>query len=518
MTDTVAATPWYRTLSIQLIAVFTAALACATAVNIWMTGRSFRGLQEAVAQASQDGVGAVKAQVSQELEQSGQAVIEHAARELFYRQLAYLRENPRSRNIKDARKLADFCIHDEGYQRLVLRKFMQYGYTNAAVAVGPKIVVVAHPRKDIVGEDFYKANADLTPDERRLQRSDEFAEYWKDRRSAGLYYQQAAAFRPEGIPADMTQKYMFEVWGDFNGIQMYAEVNTYIDEFRHSIRQIEDRQQQTVTRIDDATRSAARRYARQSLTLSLVLLVVIVAAVRALTRRLVDELSETAAALRREKEQSESLLLSVLPRKIAERLKGRPAGIMVEDFAQVSVLFTDFKDFTRVAGSVTPDRLIRELNEIFGRFDELAERHHMEKIKTIGDSYFAVGGLPERNSTHPADAVRLALAMRDCVEARAQEPDALGLRVRIGVHSGPVIAGIIGRTRFSYDLWGDTVNIASRMESSGEPGKVNISEATYALVKDLFVFTPRGKVPAKGKGEFEMYFVESDKDDAQPRL
>jgi class 3 adenylate cyclase/HAMP domain-containing protein len=573
--DVIGSVPWHRRLSIKLLALFAAALVAVTAANVWMSRASFSDVEKAVAGESASRIDAVKREVSQELQQSGEAVINHAAHELFYRQLAYLHGNPRSRGIRDARALARFCIGDVGYQRLINRKFMEYGYSNAFVLSGPSLLVVAHGRKDLVGKDFYAVSASLSPEERRTERSDVFEEHWKDRRTDGFYYDQSATFRPSDIPAGMTQKYAYEIWGDFNGIPMMVEVNTYIDEFRRSIRQIEREQQDAASRVTDVARDTTRRHARELIGVSFLLLVLTLAAILALTRSMVErpisaiveglkaygggdlsapirtgadnelraieemsnimasrlalamsglkelnatleqrvesrtkELSEATDALRLEKEQSEALLRNVLPRKIAERLKGRPAGIMVEDYAQVSVLFTDFKGFTSVAETVTPERLIRELNEIFGRFDELAEEHGMEKIKTIGDSYFAVGGLPERNGTHPEDAVKLALAMRDYVEERLRSPDSLRLSVRIGVHSGPVIAGIIGRSKFAYDLWGDTVNIASRMESAGAPGKVNVSEATYNLVKDRFTFVARGKLPVKGKGEVAMYFVE----------
>ncbi|MBK8949820.1 MAG: adenylate/guanylate cyclase domain-containing protein [Flavobacteriales bacterium] len=178
----------------------------------------------------------------------------------------------------------------------------------------------------------------------------------------------------------------------------------------------------------------------------------------------------------------------------------------------VTVLFTDFKGFTAMSETLSPQELVRDLNECFSAFDRITEKYGIEKIKTIGDAYMAAGGLPTPNTTHATDAIKAAFEMRDFIAEGKARKVAGGLpyfEIRIGVHTGPVVAGIVGVKKFQYDIWGDTVNTASRMESSGEVGQVNISEATYALVKDAtgLSFTPRGKVQAKGKGEMEMYFV-----------
>jgi len=168
---------------------------------------------------------------------------------------------------------------------------------------------------------------------------------------------------------------------------------------------------------------------------------------------------------------------------------------------------------------VSPKQLVKDLHECFSYFDRLCAEHGMEKIKTIGDAYMAAGGVPIESGSHAVDAIQVALAMRDFIAEGKARKIAAGLpyfEIRIGIHTGPVVAGIVGVKKFQYDIWGDTVNTASRMESSGEPGHVNISEATYALVKDTpgLVFTPRGKVQAKGKGEMEMYFVRRSNDPA----
>lgn len=213
----------------------------------------------------------------------------------------------------------------------------------------------------------------------------------------------------------------------------------------------------------------------------------------------------------KEKERSESLLLNILPEEVAEelKLKGTAEAVHID---QVSVLFTDFKGFTAMSEKVTPQELVSDLHNYFSAFDEICEKYNIEKIKTIGDAYMAAGGLPSPNTTHPEDVVEAALEIAEIVKNGKAEKIAAGLphfEIRIGVHTGPVVAGIVGVKKFQYDIWGDTVNTASRMQSSGEVGKVNISQSTYELLKanSSFKFESRGKIEAKGKGEIEMYFV-----------
>jgi len=178
------------------------------------------------------------------------------------------------------------------------------------------------------------------------------------------------------------------------------------------------------------------------------------------------------------------------------------------------VLFTDFKGFTQIAEKLTPAEVISELNHCFSVFDSICDKYGLEKIKTIGDSYMCAGGLPVANTTNPVDVVNAGLEMQACMKIWKAEKDAKNEPVwelRLGIHSGEAIAGVVGKNKFAYDIWGDTVNLASRMESSGEVGKVNISEATYNLIKDKFNCTHRGVIKAKNKGEVNMYFVDNIK-------
>ncbi|MFZ1687704.1 MAG: adenylate/guanylate cyclase domain-containing protein, partial [Flavobacteriales bacterium] len=217
-------------------------------------------------------------------------------------------------------------------------------------------------------------------------------------------------------------------------------------------------------------------------------------------------------AIEKEKDRSENLLLNILPAEIAQELKDKGEA-QARDIDNVSILFTDFKGFTSVSEQLSAQELVAEINTCFKSFDGIIARHGIEKIKTIGDSYMAASGLPAPTPDSARNIVLAALEMQAVMQGYQAEREAQGrpaFRMRAGIHTGPVVAGIVGVKKFQYDIWGDTVNTASRMESSGEPGQVNISEATYALVKDApdFIFTPRGKVQAKGKGELEMYFVE----------
>jgi len=233
-----------------------------------------------------------------------------------------------------------------------------------------------------------------------------------------------------------------------------------------------------------------------------------------LYENLEGKVQERTRELNEEKDKSESLLRNILPEETAEELK-RTGTSRAKDFSQVSVLFTDFKNFTSISEKLNAQELVSKINHCYSAFDNIISKYGIEKIKTIGDSYMCAGGLPVEKASNPFDTLRAALDIRDFMleEKRKHEADGQPFfEIRIGVHTGPVVAGIVGIKKFAYDIWGDTVNIASRMESSCEPGKINISGTTFELIKDQFNCSYRGKMEAKNKGMIDMYFVDSLKE------
>ncbi len=221
------------------------------------------------------------------------------------------------------------------------------------------------------------------------------------------------------------------------------------------------------------------------------------------------ELKRLNAEIEQRRQEADRLLLNILPKPVADELKRTGASTPVK-YEDVTVLFTDFVGFTAAAEYYAPQELVQELEVFFDHFDAVIEQHGLEKLKTIGDSYMAAGGVPESNGTHPVDCVRAGLAMQAFVQDTMTRHEASGKpvwRMRVGIHTGPVIAGVIGRKKFAYDIWGDTVNLASRMESSGLPDTVNISRATYERIREVFDCEYRGALPAKNKGTVEMFRV-----------
>lgn len=232
---------------------------------------------------------------------------------------------------------------------------------------------------------------------------------------------------------------------------------------------------------------------------ALILSVVITWVLRATARR-----SELQAI--REQERADRLLLNILPEQIARRLKDDPKTI-ADGFHDVTVLFADLVGFTPMSARMSPAETLNLMDEIFSRFDALVDQFGLEKIKTVGDAYMLAGGLPDPKDSHAEDVADMALAMLDEVR-KIQGPHGEPLSVRIGIATGPVVAGVIGRKKFLYDLWGDTVNTASRMESFGEANTIQVSETTWARLKDRFRFRERGGVEIKGKGRIATWFLE----------
>ncbi|WP_438034803.1 adenylate/guanylate cyclase domain-containing protein [Sorangium sp. So ce204] len=216
-------------------------------------------------------------------------------------------------------------------------------------------------------------------------------------------------------------------------------------------------------------------------------------------------LEQAKAAAERAHERSDRLLLNILPRTIADQLKEHEQ-LIAEHFEEVTVLFADIADFTPLAARLPPAELVGLLNRMFSSFDQLAEQHGLEKIKTIGDAYMVVGGLPAQRPDHARAIARMAIAMTHTVRQFVGD-DGEPFQLRIGINTGPVIAGVIGKKKFSYDLWGDAVNVASRMESSGEPGRIQVSEASHSLLARDFLLEERGLVAIKGKGAMKTYWL-----------
>jgi len=220
--------------------------------------------------------------------------------------------------------------------------------------------------------------------------------------------------------------------------------------------------------------------------------------------------------LQEEKNKTDELLHHILPKEIIKELK-QNGNVNPRHYQMISILFTDFQGFRHISNSLPPNELVSELNEIFFSFDLIIEKYGLEKLKTLGDTYMIGGGLPKESNDHAVKVISAGLDMIDFLEKRNKNTDVKWL-MRVGVNSGQVVAGVVGTNKFSYDVWGDTVNIASRMETNSEPGKINISGSTYELIKEYFDCEYRGKLSAKGKGEIDMYFVKGWKPEAEDYL
>jgi class 3 adenylate cyclase len=218
------------------------------------------------------------------------------------------------------------------------------------------------------------------------------------------------------------------------------------------------------------------------------------------------QLEERHHQVEKQKEVSESLLLNILPAEVADELRTK-GMVSPKYFEDATILFTDFVGFTLSTEKLAAEELVEMLHDYFTAFDNIVARYKLEKLKTIGDSYMCISGLPSRNPAHPVDTVMAAFEMLHAVEERARRGRGVEWKVRIGIHTGPVIAGVVGINKFAFDIWGDTVNYSSRMESSGQPNRINLSERTYSRVKDFLACEARGKVLTKDKRELDMFFA-----------
>ncbi len=226
-------------------------------------------------------------------------------------------------------------------------------------------------------------------------------------------------------------------------------------------------------------------------------------------KRLRDREYAFIKKLQIEQQKSEKLLLNILPKPIADRLK-KGARTIADSFPEATVLFCDLVGFTELCAGISATELVEQLNEIFLAFDLLTESHGLEKIKTIGDAYMLVGGLPTPRPDHVESVANMALDMLEAITDLNRKTKAT-FRIRVGIHTGPVVAGVIGKNKFNYDLWGDAVNVASRMESHGAPDRIQVSEITYQRIKDKFMFEERGLIEIKGKGKMVTYWLTGKK-------
>lgn len=229
-------------------------------------------------------------------------------------------------------------------------------------------------------------------------------------------------------------------------------------------------------------------------------------------RRTTKELAEKNRVIEEERKRSDELLLNVLPQDIIDELRSQ-GKTNAKSYQMASVLFADIKDFTKISETMSPEELVSSLDSYFEAFDKIIEGSRVEKIKTIGDAYVCVGGVPIANENNPEEVVRLALAFQKAVLKLKTEREAQGrlcFDFRIGIHTGPLVAGVVGIKKFAYDIWGDTVNMAAKMQQQGEPYKINISQDTYEIIRHKFSCIYRGKIHIKGKDDIAMYFVDRE--------
>lgn len=285
-----------------------------------------------------------------------------------------------------------------------------------------------------------------------------------------------------------------------NNIQAVQEMANLRTDYEVSQKQVE------VDSLEKEALISQLREKRQQFIIYAVLFVLLFVILLAImTYRRYRFEKETKLIIEKEKNRSEELLLNILPEETAEELKN-DGKVMAKRIDSVTVLFTDFKSFTAISENISPEKLVESIDFYFKEFDRITTKYGLEKIKTIGDSYMCAGGLPIQNKTHPTDVILAAKEMMAFVNQELKN-DLMHFEMRIGIHTGPIVAGIVGIKKWQYDIWGDTVNIASRMETNSVEGKINMSETTYELIKDEFECEYRGSIDVKNRGIWKMYFL-----------
>jgi class 3 adenylate cyclase/Tfp pilus assembly protein PilF len=347
--------------------------------------------------------------------------------------------------------------------------------------------------------DLYLESGDITLARQYAERSLELAQkYSLKNEISEAYHQLSEIFENAKEPdkALETYKKFIQYRDSVNGIENMREMGDIRTEYEVSKKQIE---------IDLAKqKNKNERIIMYSFLGGLILVSSLAFGLFRRNRYI----QKTKKLLDIQKEKADELLMNILPEDTAKELKEN-GKVIAKKYQSVTVLFTDFKGFTKIAENLPPEKLVEAVDMYYTEFDRIIRKYNLEKIKTIGDSYMCAGGLPVYNNTHPMDTAYAALEILEYVEKLKQVHSVGDVRfdVRIGVHTGPVVAGIVGKNKFSYDIWGDTVNIASRMESSSQAGKINVSDTTYQLIKDKFEFEKRGELPVKNSGKIGMYYL-----------